>query len=210
MNKHNDTFFAVHSGKQHTDRVRILSLIVLSFCTVTIFCFRSDLSADSNKSLILAPGQVGSIKLGMTPDDIYSAFGKDRTRLVDRQLEGTYSPAIELFKIAAKTGSPEIIFELNQDKIDRIEVRSPQYRTVKGIGVGSTVGDLRRIYGIKDPKQIIWGEEGFYGVDIPELRMSFGLDVNKTMNPTQIDDFDKTSDHGKIPDPIRINIVSVY
>jgi hypothetical protein len=185
-------------------------MILGSGIAVRIFCFPSEIFAESNGSLILERRRVGEIKVGMTPNDIYKTFGKKRTRLVDRELEGTYSPAIELFKTETQKGSPEIIFELGQNRVYRIEVHSSQYRTAEGIGVGSTMGDLRRVYGIHDPEQIIWGEEGFFGVVIRELGMSFRLDVNKTMKPAQIDDFLKNRDPRQIPDNTRIEIVLVF
>jgi len=158
----------------------------------------------------MARGRVGEIKIGMRPSDIYAVVNKNFTRLVDLQLEGMYSPAIELFKTEKRTDNPEIVFELDQDKVYRIQVHSPQYRTDKGIGVGSTFGELRRVYGIKDPKQIIWGEEGFYGAVVEELRMSFGLDVNKTMTPAQIVNFKRASGPRQIPDHTRIDSTLIY
>lgn len=192
------------------------SVSYYGLCVFIAFLFAISCSRDlfeatrknSHKDLTMALGRVGEIKVGMSSNDIYAVFGKKLTRLVDLQLEGMYSPAIELFKTENQRDNPEIIFELNQDKVYRIQVHSPQYRTDKGIGVGSTFGDLRRVYGIKDPKQIIWGEEGFFGAVVQELGMSFGLDVNKTMKPTQIDNFNKTSD--RIPDNTRIDSISVY
>ncbi len=164
-----------------------------------------------NKKLTIARGRVGEIKLGMRPKDIYDIFGKKFTRLVDLQLEGMHSPAIELFKTEAKRGNPEIIFELDEDNntVYRIQVYSSLYRTDKGIGVGSTFGDLRRVYEIKQRNQIIWGEEGFYGAVVSELAMSFGLDIGKTMKPAQIDNFLSNPDLGRIPDNTRIDSILV-
>jgi hypothetical protein len=163
-----------------------------------------------DKNLIIARGRVGEIKVGMRPDDIYAICGKQFTRIVDLQLEGMYSPAIELFKTESKKNNPEVIFELNQDKVYRIKVRSPQYKTDKGIGVGSTFGDLRRVYGIKDPKQIAWGAEGFFGVVIKELGMSFRLDVYNTMTAAQINRIYKSPDPKWIPDHTTIDRILVY
>jgi hypothetical protein len=164
----------------------------------------------SFRNLTMERGRVGQIKIGMSPSDIYAVVGKEFTRFVDLQLEGMNSPAIELFKTEKRRDNPEIVFELDQGRVYRIQVHSPRYRTDKGIGVDSTFGELRRIYGIKDPKEIIWGEEGFYGAVVQELRMSFGLDVNKTMKPAEIEHFNNTSDLGRIPDNTRIDSILVY
>jgi hypothetical protein len=193
----------------------------ISYCRIIVFTalllttsysqYLSEASAkDANKDLTMARGRVGEIKLGMSSNDIYAAFGKKLTRLVDLQLEGMSSPAIELFKTEAQRDNPEIIFELDHDKVYRIQVHSRQYRTDKGIGVGSTFEDLKRVYGVKHPKQIIWGEEGFYGAVVRELGMSFSLDINKTMKPAQIDNFNQTSDPGRIPDETKIDSILVY
>ena len=188
-------------------------LFVFIALLFSIACSRDASKATAKnayRDLTMARGRVGEIKIGMRPSDIYAVVNKNFTRLVDLQLEGMYSPAIELFRTELQRDNPEIIFELDQNKIYRIQVHSPQYRTDKGIGVGSTFGELRRVYGIKDPKQIIWGEEGFYGAVVEELRMSFGLDVNKTMTPAQIDDFKRTSGLGQIPDNTRIDSILVH
>jgi hypothetical protein len=158
----------------------------------------------------MARGRVGEIKMGMSPSDIYAIVDKSFTRLVDLQLEGMPSPAIELFKTEKRRDNPEIICELDQDKVYRIQVHSPQYKTDRGIGVGATFGELRRVYEIKDPKQLIWGEEAFYGAVVEELRMSFSLDINKTMTPAQIDDFKRASGPGQIPDNTKIDSILIY
>jgi hypothetical protein len=196
-----------------TRSISYYGLSVFIALLFAISCSRdpSEVTAkNSDKHSTIARGRVGEIKLGMSPKDIYEVFGKKLTRLVDLQLEGMYSPAIELFKTDIQRDNPEIIFELDKNKVYRIRVHSPQYTTDKGIGVGSTFGDLRRVYGIKDPKQIIWGEEGFFGAVVGELGMSFSLDVNKTMKPAHLYDFKKTSDLGRIPDDTRIDSILVY
>jgi hypothetical protein len=197
--------------------MRRLSKSILSIISIALlfsFSYSEDLfdttTKNSNKTLVMARGRVGEIKLGMNSHDIYAVFGKDITHLVDLQLEGMYSPAIEVFKSETTKEKPEIIVELNQETVCRIQVHSPRYRTEKGIGVGSTFGDLRRIYGIKHPKQIIWGAEGFYGVVIRGLGMSFRLDIESTMNTAQINGYYNNPDPRRIPDNTKIKMVLVH
>jgi hypothetical protein len=196
-----------------TRSISYYGLFIFIAFLFAISCSRAPSKATAKnfkKDMTITRGRVGEIRLGMNPNGIYEVFGKKLTRLVDLQLEGMYSPAIELFKTEIQRDNPEIIYELDQNKVWRIQVNSPQYRTDKGIGVGSTFGNLRQVYRIKDPKQIIWGEEGFYGAVVEELGMSFSLDVNNTMKPAQIDDFNKTSDLGRIPDNTLIDSILVH
>jgi hypothetical protein len=188
----------------------ISSVLSIAFF-FAVSCSRDPFEATAKDRIFtMARGRVGEIKVGMSPTDIYEVFGKHLTRLVDLQLEGIYSPAIELFNTETKKDNPEIIFELSHDKVYRIQVRSPQYRTDKGIGVGSTYGDLRQVYGIKNPSQIAWGEEGFWGVVIGGLGMSFRLDVHNTMTATQIIEIYKNPDPKRIPDSTKIDTILVY
>ena len=52
-------------------------------------------TAGSN-DFALTPGRAGSIEIGITVDLLFSRIGRENTRLLDLQLEGTFSPAIEV------------------------------------------------------------------------------------------------------------------
>jgi hypothetical protein len=58
--------------------------------------------------------------------------------------------------------------------LERITVYNPQFRLTTEIGVGSTLGELRRVYTVE---WIHWGEGALYA-RVVELAMSFQIEVN--------------------------------
>jgi hypothetical protein len=118
-------------------------------------------------------GRVGKLQVGMTVEEFYSAFRSQDLRLTNLDLEGMFSPALEvrsngrvlLIGEIDKTGSGWIVF--------RITLKDRRFHTSKGIGVGSTFADLKRAYpGLK----ILIGEGQQFAFIEPES-LSFGLDA---------------------------------
>ena len=58
---------------------------------------------------LLAEQRIGVIRIGSTVDDLLERYGKSNTRLVDLNLEGGFSPAIEVDIEGNRTDGPSLI-----------------------------------------------------------------------------------------------------
>lgn len=124
------------------------------------------------RTFLLKKGGIDNITVGMSVDELYSIVGKSNTKIVDLYLEGLFSPALEV-----KT--PNILCELDCGNIWRIRVQDRGARTIEGIGIGSTMKELKSVYGnIK----ILKGEGDIFAY-VDEIKTSFALDTIEINNP---------------------------
>ncbi len=133
-----------------------------------------------SSSFVLARGRAGTLEIGMPIDTVRRVFGQDRVRRVERQLEGQLEPAIEI-RLADSDSAPAFVAPIGQSPCSNradevpvvavwgIEVYDSRFRTREGIGVGSTIGKLRRVYSVRFNR-----EEG-HSVIVPSLMMTFGI-----------------------------------
>ncbi len=127
-------------------------------------------------SVVIRPHQVGPVSIGASAQSIYSAF-RGRSRLIDLALEGHLSPALELsFPETQLSGGviAELVPRDNDLVVWRISVTNPSVRTEKGIGVGSSVAQLRAAYRTTG----VATGEGAVFVVVAELSGSFKLDTS--------------------------------
>ena len=95
----------------------------------------------------LAPGKAGVLSVGMAVDQLYTHFDRTQTRLLDRQQEGKFTPAIALHlnpDIPSATLLAQLHYSINNRWVlGPITISDPRYKTSQGIGVGSTLKQLQ-------------------------------------------------------------------
>jgi hypothetical protein len=104
-------------------------------------------------AFLLEPGKAGPFELGATVEEIYRLVGRDRVRLVDLFNEGMFTPALEIQSPESNAG-PAIIAHIRewpcaQFSVSGILVRDYRFRTREDLGIGSTLGELRRHYTVE-------------------------------------------------------------
>ncbi len=146
-------------------------------------------------------GRVGPIALGASAHAVYEQF-RTRVKLVDLQLEGMLSPALEVRRFGQQT-TPSLIAELgavgNDLVVTRIQVVDPALRTKDGIGIGSTFAELRAKYTV----DWIGSGEGSVFARVEALGISFQLDQ------TGQKDLWKIREPSKVPGEVRISSMLV-
>jgi hypothetical protein len=135
--------------------------------------FLSDVEV--NPAFLLSKHKAGFIEVRMTVDALYQKYDRQSIRLVDLYLEGTFSPALEIYLDNGKREKPSLVAEIGWEKnwvIRRINVYDQTFKLKSHIGVGSTLGDLRKFYSI----DWIGSGEGSVYARVEEVGMSFALE----------------------------------
>lgn len=163
-------------------------------------------AAQVSKEFLLSKHMVGRIKVGKgsSPESLYHTFNGDRdaVRLINRYFEGSFTPGIQVYinglDIPAFVASYH--WQRGGIELTNISVYDRRFKTALGIGVGSTLGDLRRHYTIGT---IEIGEEAGLSAWVPELEISFELDPETEINRVPMEWW-KTKDQTLIPDSAQI------
>jgi len=177
-----------HGGTPGRTMMRAITLLV------------AGLVAQTATPMRLPPIQqhgVGAVILGADAEKIYEAFA-GRRELVDLGYEGMLSPAL-LLRFAGLTQRDGVVAELVASQqgliVGRIEIRDPAFRTLKGIGVGSTVSALRSAYRLNS----VGSGEGNVFIRVEELSASFKLDTGRGGSELW-----RVRDPALVPDSVRI------
>jgi hypothetical protein len=121
---------------------RALLIAILAACVLA----EEAAASRADSAFLLARGRAGGVRLGMPLAQVRGLFGARAIRMTDLRLEGEATPAALVTVAGAATSSltVEIDPSTRDSLITRITVRDARYRSAQGIGVGSTLGMLRR------------------------------------------------------------------
>ena len=155
--------------------------------------------ASAEEDLLLSKAKAAPIEIGMGVDDLYAKIGQERAKLVDLHSEGFFAPALEICLNRDQPTKPSLAAEIEgrgkSYTVWRISVYDARFKTDKGVGVGSTLGDVRRNYKVN----WIAAGEGSVMARAEEIGMSFSLDIAKIP-----DQWYKTRNPSSIPDDVRV------
>ena len=157
------------------------------------------------QNFLLSKNTVGPTKTGSSVDALFRRYGRDAIQLVDLRLEGSFTPALQVYINGKQRDDPAFVAEFEWSRqvgwgIYRIEVLDLRFKTSRGIGIGSTLGELRLHYKI----EFIASGEGSTFAFVPELGMSFSLDIDAIPS-----EWYKSHDDALVPDSAKIVSVLV-
>lgn len=125
---------------------------------------------------LISADRVGRLRLNTTERAVLYLIPENRRRKTTRTVGGTTYPVYEVIDAQQPTAPPIVLEmapdETNTQRIQRIRIMDPQYRTADGIGVGSPYGAARQQYGISAVRQT---EDGMVAVS-DAIKISWLLD----------------------------------
>jgi hypothetical protein len=141
----------------------------------------------------------------MTIDDLHAMHKPSSTKLIARYPEGMFTPMLEVYLEGDTNKSiPSLLIGIDKNRdwiVGNIKVNDARFRTDKGIGVGSTLGDIRKVYAVK---RIGFGEGALYA-NVEDVNMIFELDLTNPPN-----EWYTTRDQRLIPDSAKAVSVILY
>jgi len=187
----------------------MINLLKISLCLIALIMPTKALAQQSSSSQnLLTKGKAGVIEIGQTIDDLYEHFDRSATRLVDLQLEGSFSPAIEVYFDSTNQTKPSCLAEIRWWRevgwaVGRITIKDDTFKTEKGIGIGSTFGEILQFYTVTS---VSAGESPYLFAIVRELGMSFQLDITYHDMPSQ---WRRTKDLNLVPTDSKVRSILV-
>jgi hypothetical protein len=129
----------------------------------------------AESTFVLERARAGRFELGMSVDDVIKLVGRENARLVATFPEGHFQPELQIHDPAFPAGpamtAPILQGPCGEFALWGVSVRDPRFRTANGLGVGSTVAEIKKFYPSAKIGNI--GADGGPGVVIQAIGLNF-------------------------------------
>lgn len=162
----------------------------------------TDLKVDS--AYFITDGRVGKLEINMDAAKLKNIFPEDRMK-VKKSSSGDDEYAVyKIFEEDNKTLAIEIE-SLCADicMVSRINIFSPKYKTLAGVGVGSSFADIKKNYSMKN---IVGGEGSTFMIYVKE----FGDITFIVKSPDKNPKYGKSYEASEVPDSELISQIYIF
>ncbi len=153
---------------------------------------------------VLASGYAGNIGVGKSIDPLYKEFGQKAVTDGEEYLSGRIYPVLKANNKSTGALSLTVFFakgKENQKIVTAVHVYDQRYKTSDGIGVGATLGDLRRA-GVSS----VHYTDALYAVS-RDGKIRFELDISADSIPIA---WINSGDEKSLPDNMKIKSIYIF
>jgi len=145
----------------------IISSTIL-FPSFKMISIEHNFPGKTNSTFLITDGKVGEVEINMDVNKLKNIFPEEQLKVKKVESDGDEYALYKIMDSDLKTLAIEIE-SLCADicLVSRINIISPKYKTIDGIGVGSTFAEIRKNYTMKN---IVGGEDNNYMVYVKEYR----------------------------------------
>ncbi|WP_218130674.1 ankyrin repeat domain-containing protein [Sporomusa acidovorans] len=154
---------------------------------------------------VLTSGYAGNIGVGKSIEALYQEFGKHAVSAGEEFFSGRLYPVLKAYDQDDGALSLAIYFAQKKDSekvVTAIHVFDKKYKTVSGIGVGATLGELRTAGEVSS----ISYSDALYAV-ARDRRIRYELDISADSLPT---DWLNGGDTNSLPDDMPIRSIYIF
>lgn len=128
---------------------------------------RIDALSGTDSAYLITDGKVGRLEINMDVSRLKNIFPEERMKVKNTSSDGDEYATYKIFEEDNKTLALELE-SLCADicLVSRINVVSPKYKTLAGIGVGSAFADIKKNYTMKN---IVGGEDNNFMIYVKEF-----------------------------------------
>lgn len=156
--------------------------------------------------LVLASGYAGAVGIGKSVDNLYQQFGQQAVVAGEEYLSGYNYPVLRAYHQGSGLPSLTVFFAKSKQGPDKvvtaIRVLDDRYKTATGIGVGGTLGELRRAGNISS----IQYTDSLYAI-AKDSKMRYELDISADNMPVA---WLNGGDSNTLPDDMKIRSIYIF